>query len=232
MKAPLMLAAVLLAVVSARGADPDFSVSLQSVSTNVVGSETNLTYIYKVVNTSPPGIDYDLGTLGIGAGTNVEGGLQSAEGGYHSDIGTWTKTVGPVNTIFSYSPGGEPVYATGNTNDDYGLFVLWTKQTDQGLIDFNAVSSGAGPFPTTRQCLGPKKNHLPASVSSVSLAGQTLSLSFSVTNPPDFCSIQRTFSLTESWTNVATLYVTTSSTNWFETLSNEWPNVFYRIATP
>jgi|GEM_PF-6324076 len=136
-------------------AAPEWSVDLISV-TNVAG--TNI-FTYKVTNKSAADNIYDLTSLTIGAGTNEINSIVQAKGYYQSNFSKlWTVDSSDTNINLSYSPNGFPIYASGNTNDDWGTFIIKSTETETGPITFDAESSAAGEFPT-KYVLGPVKNY-------------------------------------------------------------------------
>lgn len=144
-------------------APPDWTVEVTSVITN----SNQVTFEYKITNTSTNHSDYRLLTLTIGAGTNEINKITEAYGGRQFDY-DWAPTLRDSYTLFdSYS--GQPINPAG----DDGFFQITSSQTNgTGLINFDAESNGAGDFPT-KQVLGPVKNYLVTVISTNSL-GQTI----------------------------------------------------------
>lgn len=70
----------------------------------------------------------------------------------------------------------------------------------------------------------------PVSLASVDLQDTNIYITISITNPPDWFAVQRTFDLpSNAWDTVTSIWVSTPETVWQGTVDTNWPRVFYRL---
>ena len=121
----------------------------------------------------------------------------------------------------------------------------WRESTNVFVITNAAVASvrafflfGCSATPTTGQAIYDDvalellSSTLQTSrLANVSFDGGVMTLSIANLTIGSTNYVDRTLSLSTSWTNVSTFIATGVATNWSETVSNQWLKVFYRVTS-
>jgi len=154
-----------------------------------------------------------------------------------------------VNGALSINAGSEKITidvalaggASAPSNSLYGVEILnatsiqgfdasdFTVNAVPQLSDITRVTVGPGTSGGESLYLA-STNARPVTINVITLETNTVTLYSSVTNPPDWFALQRSFDLmSNDWVTVTSIWITSPSNTWYHTVSNTWPTVFYRL---
>ena len=128
----------------------------------------------------------------------------------------------PSNTLY----GIEILNASSIQNFDANDFVL---NPDAQLTGLARITKGPGTAGGESLYIG-STNARPVTIDAITIETNTVTLYSSVTNPPDWFALQRSFDLmSNDWVTITSIWITSPSNTWYHTVSNAWSNVFYRL---
>ena len=154
-----------------------------------------------------------------------------------------------VNGSLSINAGSDPVtidlaLASGSSapsNSLYGIEIVNASSIQNfDPADF-VIKPGAQLAGLSRITKGPgtsggeslyvcSTNARPVVFYGIGIETNTVTLYSSMTNPPDWFALQRSFNLTSNdWVTITSVWITSPSNTWYHTVSNSWPTVFYRL---
>jgi hypothetical protein len=128
----------------------------------------------------------------------------------------------PSNSLY----GIEIVNASSIQNFDAADFVIKPGAQLAGLSRIT-MGPGTGGGESLYVC---STNARPVVFLSIGIETNTVTFYSSVTNPPDWFALQRSFDLlSNDWVTITSMWITSPSNVWHHTVSNSWPTVFYRL---
>lgn len=194
-----------------------------NVSTNLDGNGIQyITVTMPFYNDEPNTIENVMASLTMGAGSNQA--VWYAAAGRQGDY-DWNSNIRADDTGFAAS-GGDPVEGGG-----WGM-LRWSSY-DLNLYSntpYNAHSQSAGDFETvywwgSYNSMVPE----PGTLGAISISSSVVTLLITGLTPTCTYTVQRSFTLsTNTWQSITDIVATGTETNWSETISNDWKNVFYR----